>query len=105
MTNLFAKQSSKIDAGQVLSGVANRELTLRVAAGQVWITIEGSNRDYWLSAGASLQIAPGRLVVIEADRLDSRITIPDMAGNQGRFRAYCRDLMQRLLRNGKALPH
>jgi hypothetical protein len=83
MTNLFANESSKIAAGRVVSGVADREQTLRVACGRVWITIEGSTRDYWLSAGASLQIAPGRLVVIEADGMDSRIHVPNPMKGHG----------------------
>jgi hypothetical protein len=62
-------------------------------------------KDYWLSAGESLTVAPGRLVVIEADRLDSRVNIPDPAKGHGVFHfgaGKVRDLAQRLARDGKA---
>ncbi len=102
MTNLFATDSSKIAAGRVVSGIADREQTLRVACGRVWITIEGSTRDYWLSAGASLQIAPGRLVVIEADGIDSRIQVPSPIKEHGALFPLngtgLRDLNRRLAR-------
>ena len=101
MTNLFANHSSMIAPGSVVSGVADREQTLRIICGHVWITIEGSARDYWLSAGDSLQIAPGRLVVIEATRMNSRVDVPYPTNRQGRFHfhgAGMRALAQRLIR-------
>ena len=88
MTNLFASHSSIIAPGRVVSGVADCEQTLRVVCGRVWITIEGSSRDYWFSAGDSLQIAPARLVVIEALDRASRIEVPYLANRRGRFQFY-----------------
>ena len=79
MRNLLASRSNIIAAGQAISGVADREQTLHVTCGRVWITIEGDSQDYWLCAGESLQIAPSRLVVIEADRVDSRVDLPALA--------------------------
>ena len=84
MTNLFASHSSNIAPGPVVSGVADREQTLRVICGRVWITIEGSSRDYWFPAGGPLQIAPARLVVIEALGRASRVDVPYLANRNDR---------------------
>ncbi len=101
MRNLFASHSSSIRPGSVVSGVADREQTLRIVCGEVWATIEGSSRDYWLSAGDSLQIAPGRLVVIESTRMHSRVDVPYPTNRQGRFHvqgAWMRALAPHLIR-------
>lgn len=73
MTKLFANGCFGIDAGQAVSGTAAQARSLRIASGRVWITIEGEQDDYWLGAGDSLTIPAKRLVVIEADKMASRI--------------------------------
>jgi len=106
MRNLFANHSLKIAANHAISGVAEHRQTLRVICGQVWITIEGSVEDYWLSTGESLELTPGRLVVIEADRLDSHVSVPAPAKEQGVGHVAMgsiRGLAQRFVQNGKAL--
>jgi hypothetical protein len=76
MRKLFTKSSLVIAAGATVSGISNQIETLQVTAGKVWITVEGSNEDYWLQAGESVSVAAGRLIVIEADKLDSRVSLP-----------------------------
>ena len=76
MRKLFAKDSIAVAKGQVISGVASRDQVLRVVCGQVWVTIEGQLHDHWLSAGQTLRLTPNKLVVIEADTLDSRVAVP-----------------------------
>ena len=87
MQNLFAKQSLRIAAGTIVSGVSDRDQIVRVECGKVWITIEGSRQDYWLRAGQSVTVVPGRLVVIEADVLDSRVSLPAMRAHPFRLSA------------------
>ncbi|WP_317205314.1 DUF2917 domain-containing protein [Janthinobacterium sp.] len=72
MRELFAN-SLNLQAGQAVSGVARKTRSLRIASGRVWITVEGELSDYWLDAGATFCVPAGRLVVIEADKLDSRV--------------------------------
>jgi hypothetical protein len=43
---------------------------LQIVNGSAWITIEGEPDDYWLSSGDTLELRPGRLVVVEADHGD-----------------------------------
>ncbi|MFM0321868.1 DUF2917 domain-containing protein [Caballeronia glebae] len=38
--------------------VIDRPQTLRVTRGQIWLTIEGAADDYWLDAGASVELKP-----------------------------------------------
>ena len=76
MRKLFTKSALVIDAGTTVSGISSQTETLQVTAGKVWITVEGSNEDYWLQAGESVSVAAGRLIVIEADKLDSRVSLP-----------------------------
>lgn len=100
MRNLFANHTIGIAAGRAVSGIADREQTLRVVCGKVWITVEGSPEDHWLSAGESVQIAPGRLVVIEAEREDSRVQVPEAAKRA----FHLRDLALRLTHMWAARP-
>lgn len=73
MRELFAKGCVSIDPGQAVSRIADQSRSLRIVSGRVWITIEGELDDYWLGAGDSLTIPAKRLVVIEADKMASRI--------------------------------
>lgn len=73
MRDLFTKQSLAVAPGQVVSGIAGRVQTLRVLQGRIWITVEGISHDYWLSAGDTFTTIPGRLTVIEAIQIESRI--------------------------------
>jgi hypothetical protein len=75
MKILFTNASHIVSAGQVIAGIAQQAQTLRIACGRVWLTVEGTLQDYWLSAGESVVVEPGRLVVIEADRMQSCIEI------------------------------
>ncbi len=73
MKNLFTMESHTIAAGKAVSGVAAKAQTLRIVHGQVWVTVAGESDDYWLQAGATLDVPAGRLVVVEADRCASVI--------------------------------
>lgn len=71
---------------------------MRITSGRVWITVEGSALDYWLHAGDTFAVMPGRLIVIEADRIASRV---DMVPNRHRsavvkMRIRLATLLQRL---------
>lgn len=66
MRGLFTNDSIRLCAGEVASGISARARTLRVHGGNAWITIEGDSHDFWLSAGESLVVKAGRLVVVEA---------------------------------------
>lgn len=79
MINLFAKPTLNIGAGRAVSGRVSSQQILHVVYGKVWITIQGMPEDHWLSAGESLQLVPGRLLVIEAADEDSRVRIPTSA--------------------------
>ncbi|WP_230414324.1 DUF2917 domain-containing protein [Collimonas silvisoli] len=75
MQTLFKQQTHTMTAGSTLSGVTDSHLTLRVVSGRVWVTFEGQPEDHWLHAGRSLRLLPGRMVVVEADPGNSRITL------------------------------
>lgn len=73
MSNIFANPSYTIAGGTAVSGTLEQPHAIQIACGRVWLTIEGDDCDYWLSAGESLNLPAGRLVVIEADRQASLI--------------------------------
>jgi len=75
MQTLFKQQSHTLSGGSVLSGVTEQPLVLKVVSGRVWVTFEGQPEDHWLHAGRSLALLPGRMVVVEADPGNSRITL------------------------------
>lgn len=75
MRNLFTNASPHVHAGSARSGVASRARTLQIVNGSAWITIEGEPDDYWLSSGDTLELRPGRLVVVEADGTDVALNL------------------------------
>ena len=80
MRGLFTNESLTVDAGQAVSGIAGRAQILQVISGRIWLTQEGVPHDYWLYAGESFEVMPGRLVVIEADGDASRIDLKPVRG-------------------------
>lgn len=109
MRGLFTNNSVDIQAGQAVSGIADHTHTLRINTGRVWLTVEGIRQDYWLHAGDSFTVVPGRLIVVEADRIASRIEIaPKQPALQMRkVAAQFGDMVRRLLpdNSGKTVLH
>lgn len=66
MRGLFTSKSFQLAPGEALSGRTQQPQILRIMSGRAWVTIAGVSHDYWLAAGDTLQIARGRLVVVEA---------------------------------------
>jgi hypothetical protein len=77
MTILFASTEHTLRSGEVLSGRPERDYAIGVEYGQVWLTAEGCQEDYWLAAGDTVMLAPGRLVVVEAGT-DSRLWLQSL---------------------------
>ena len=73
MKNIVANDSLVFQPGQLISVSADTALTMRIDCGCVWVTIEGDATDYWLFGGDSLLLVPARHVVIEADKVYSRV--------------------------------
>ncbi|SAK67185.1 hypothetical protein AWB77_02593 [Caballeronia fortuita] len=46
--------------------VIDRPQTLRVTGGRIWLTVEGSADDYWLDAGASVELKPFTTIWVSA---------------------------------------
>ena len=70
MRDLFTKSFFTVQPGQAVSGIAHKAETLQVQRGRVWITMEGASQDYWLSAGDTFTVEPGRLLVVEVEGND-----------------------------------
>jgi hypothetical protein len=75
MRILFTNSTLNIKSGMTVSGVSNQRESLSVVRGRVWVTVEGSPDDYWLGAGDTFVVEPGKLVVVEAYRGDSQILL------------------------------
>ncbi|MEO6354927.1 MAG: DUF2917 domain-containing protein [Burkholderiaceae bacterium] len=73
MKNIVAHDSLVLQSGQLISVSADAALTMQIDCGRVWVTMDGDKEDYWLFDGATLVLIAGRHVVIEADKLFSRI--------------------------------
>jgi hypothetical protein len=102
MRGLFTNSSLNIQAGQAVSGIAANPHTLRINSGRVWITVEGIRQDYWLRAGDTFTVVPGRLIVIEADKIASRVDITpnrQQASSLLKFVAQMNGLLKNLARN------
>jgi quercetin dioxygenase-like cupin family protein len=62
-------------------------LTLQVMAGQVWLTVEGDQRDYWLASGDTFELNRGERVWVSAGQGGTRLALAfasHAAGAQGR---------------------
>lgn len=62
-------------------------LTLQVMAGQVWLTVEGDQRDYWLASGDTFVLNRGERVWVSAGQGGTRLALAfasDAASAKGR---------------------
>jgi len=75
MRILFTNSTLNIKDGMTVSGVSSQREVLNVLQGRVWLTIEGSPDDYWLGAGDTFVVEPGKLVVIEAYHGDGQVLL------------------------------
>lgn len=73
MKNIAANDSLVLLPGQLISVTSDSAQLMQIDCGRVWATIEGDPDDYWLFGGDSLLLAAARHVVIEADKMFSRI--------------------------------
>lgn len=73
MKNIVANDSLVLQPGQLISVTSAAAQLMRIDCGCVWVTIEGDAYDHWLFGGDSLVLVPARHVVIEADKVFSRI--------------------------------
>jgi hypothetical protein len=102
MRILFTNSRLNIKPGTTVSGISSQAETLNVVSGKVWLTVEGSPDDYWLSAGESMVVAADRLVVIEAFGEDSQIVLPHLQCDSDVRRAF--DFRSALNRHSQPLP-
>jgi hypothetical protein len=98
MRKLFTKSSLCINAGSTVSGMSTEPETLHVTTGRVWVTVEGQLDDYFLQAGDSITVDADRLIVIEADKIDSRVHLPALHEGSRSFDFFAQ------LRNWSAAP-
>ncbi|HYD81145.1 MAG TPA: DUF2917 domain-containing protein [Paucimonas sp.] len=103
MRDLFTNSARIVEAGAARSGIASRPQTLQIVSGSAWVTIEGETHDYWLSTGDALDVCPGRLVVVEADREDVALKLGmrrrfGLPGALGHLFQYARNALRRALR-------
>ncbi len=94
MKNLSTNDFLTLSPGQLVSVTVEAAQIMRVDCGLVWVTIEGDENDYWLSAGDALALIPGRHVVIEADKVFSRIDVLPYAALQPRVSRGTDDLLK-----------
>jgi quercetin dioxygenase-like cupin family protein len=50
-------------------------LTLQVMAGEVWLTVQGDLRDYWLSAGETFELNRGERAWVSAGPGGARLAL------------------------------
>lgn len=54
---------------------ASHDATLRVSAGEAWLTVDGRRDDYWLGASEAFELPRGACVRIGAGRGGARIEV------------------------------
>lgn len=67
------KQILSLTDGQLWSLQSKRMLYLQVLSGRIWLTITDDRQDYWLSAGAQIQLPASRQIVLEASGSAARL--------------------------------
>lgn len=68
MRKIDSKTALMLPPGRLVSVLAELDICLSMECGLAWITVEGDEEDYWLTAGASLHLPARRRIVIEAER-------------------------------------
>ncbi|WP_144163032.1 DUF2917 domain-containing protein [Paraburkholderia sp. BCC1885] len=58
-------------------------LTLQVMAGEVWLTVQGDLRDYWLSAGETFELRRGERAWVSAGAGGARLALAFASGTDG----------------------
>ena len=58
-------------------------LTLQVMAGEVWLTVQGDLRDYWLSAGETFDLKRGEQAWVSAGPGCARLALAFASGSEG----------------------
>ena len=75
MIALFTSRIAALLPGQLTAGIAKRTEILHFRSGRAWLTVEGIPQDFWLEAGDSFIVPPGRKIVIEADKSECRVEV------------------------------
>ncbi len=63
--------------------VIDRPQTLRVARGQIWLTIEGEAGDHWLDVGASIELRPYTTIWVSGSVDASWVSVASDSGHAG----------------------
>jgi quercetin dioxygenase-like cupin family protein len=53
-------------------------LELKVMAGEVWLTVQGDLRDYWLSSGETFELKRGDRAWVSAGANGARLTLAEL---------------------------
>ena len=75
MSHPTDKSVTTLSAAQVWSATPSSMLYLQVISGRIWLTVSDDAQDYWLAAGAQMQLPGGRHIVIEADQCGARLQL------------------------------
>ncbi|XVJ68262.1 MAG: DUF2917 domain-containing protein [Rhizobacter sp.] len=57
-----------LSLGELLTLTPTQPTTLHLQSGVLWVTQTGDHHDHFLKAGQSMQLSPGRLTVVQAER-------------------------------------
>lgn len=82
MQNIRTDTSIHIHAGELVSWIPDNMLYLHVQTGLVWLTIAGDGQDYWLAAGAQMQLPAGRQIVMEAEGRKASFSLTRLCGTR-----------------------
>ncbi len=96
ITEMFSTVVYEVAQAQAVAVRIENSRTMKVAAGRVWITRSDDVGDYWLDAGASLDLKTGETLWISAeDGLAARVVFRRPARAGSGLAAVAGHLMQR----------
>ena len=61
-----------LSPGELLTLTPTQPTSLHLKSGALWVTQTGDDRDHFLRAGQSMQLAPYRLTVLQAERVPAQ---------------------------------
>ena len=79
-----------LSPGELLTLTHTQPTSLHLKSGALWVTQTGDDRDHFLRAGQTMQLAPGRLTVFQAEQGGAQASLAPDVGKGSKLRPWKR---------------
>ncbi len=79
-----------LSPGELLTLTPTQPTSLHLKSGALWVTQTGDDRDHFLRAGQTMQLAPGRLTVFQAEHGGAQASLAPGVGKGSKLQPWKR---------------